>query len=232
MPNGSEKLREFPITEEDFNNPNNIIINDDGDEEFSSGAAFINAAIETAKLELQESVLSAKEIKVRQDSFNISTRGVGPNTQLFLGGAKIKRGGENFSIPEIILPRRPGISLSNLRDPRGFVKNMALGALSEIVTNLIFKAFPALPIPQGGIVREASPRLTRQSNTSIQQSVFQMRIGIPFESVAVALVDRTFNNGIQRLDDEVGKVFFEFGQQIGNTARNRFTSEEENDTVA
>lgn len=201
LPSGADFLREFPVTEEDLNDPQNIIINDNGDKEFSTGAVFIRAAIAEAKLqeEIARDGLSPEEISIRTTNF---------------ADLKIKKGGKQFPVPDLRLPASLGrASVSAIRNPEGFIKNAATEIGTSLIEKIALQVFGSLPIPQGSVISEGKNPFRFQTNTIIQQSVIQMRGGIEFdlnnavdEAVTTALnpFSDALNNGIE----SVGKGFF------------------------
>lgn len=201
LPSGADFLREFPVTEEDLNDPQNIIINDNGDKEFSTGAVFIRAAIAEAKLqeEIARDGLSPEEISIRTTNF---------------ADLKIKKGGKQFPVPDLRLPASLGrASVSAIRNPEGFIKNAATEVGTSLIERLAVQVFGSLPIPHGAVIDEGKKPFRFQTNTIIQQSVIQMRGGIEFdlnnavdEAVTTALnpFSDALNNGIE----SVGEGFF------------------------
>ena len=201
LPSGADFLREFPVTEEDLNDPQNIIINDNGDKEFSTGAVFIRAAIAEAKLqeEIARDGLSPEEISIRTTNF---------------ADLKIKKGGKQFPVPDLRLPASLGrAAVSAFRNPEGFIKNAATEVGTSLIERLAVQVFGSLPIPHGAVIDEGKKPFRFQPNTIIQQSVIQMRGGIEFdlnnavdEAVTTALnpFSDALNNGIE----SVGEGFF------------------------
>ena len=202
LPSGADFLREFPVTEEDLNDPQNIIINDNGDKEFSTGAVFIRAAIAEAKLqeEIARDGLSPEEISIR--------------TTKFAKPPIVTRGGKPFPVPDLRLPASLGRSaISAFRNPEGFIKNAATEVGTSLIEKLAVQVFGSLPIPHGAVIDEGKKPFRFQTNTIIQQSVIQMRGGIAFdlnnavdETVTTALnpFSEALNNGIE----SVGEGFF------------------------
>lgn len=201
LPSGADFLREFPVTEEDLNDPQNIIINDNGDKEFSTGAVFIRAAIAEAKIqeEISRDGLSPEEISIRTTNF---------------ADLKIKKGGKQFPVPDLRLPASLGrAAVSAIRNPEGFIKNAATEIGTSLIEKIALQVFGSLPIPHGAVIDEGKKPFRFQTNTIIQQSVIQMRGGIEFdlnnavdEAVTTALnpFSDALNNGIE----SVGKGFF------------------------
>ena len=206
LPSGADFLREFPVTEEDLNDPQNIIINDNGDKEFSTGAVFIRAAIAEAKLqeEIARDGLSPEEISIRTTNFaDLKIKKVDSSGNL-----------QTFPVPDLRLPASLGRSaISAFRNPEGFIKNAATPIVTSLIERLAVQVFGSLPIPHGAVIGEAPKPFRFQPNTIIQQSVIQMRGGIEFdlnnavdEAVTTALnpFSDALNNGIE----SVGEGFF------------------------
>lgn len=202
LPSGADFLREFPVTEEDLNDPQNIIINDNGDKEFSTGAVFIRAAIAEAKLqeEIARDGLSPEEISIR--------------TTKFAKPPIVTRGGKSFPVPDLRLPASLGrAAVSAFRDPEGFIKNAATEVGTSLIEKLAVQVFGSLPIPQGSVISEGKKTFRFQPNTGISGVIDQMVGGIAFdlnnavdEAVTTALnpFSEALNNGIE----SVGEGFF------------------------
>lgn len=206
LPSGADFLREFPVTEEDLNDPQNIIINDNGDKEFSTGAVFIRAAIAEAKLQedIKRFGFSPEEISLQTTNFaDLKIKKVDSSGNL-----------QTFPVPDLRLPASLGRSaISAFRNPEGFIKNAATPIVTSLIERLAVQVFGSLPIPHGAVIGEAPKPFRFQPNTIIQQSVIQMRGGIEFdlnnavdEAVTTALnpFSDALNNGIE----SVGEGFF------------------------
>ena len=206
LPSGADFLREFPVTEEDLNDPQNIIINDNGDKEFSTGAVFIRAAIAEAKLQedIKRFGFSPEEISLQTTNFaDLKIKKVDSSGNL-----------QTFPVPDLRLPASLGRSaISAFRNPEGFIKNAATEVGTSLIERLAVQVFGSLPIPHGAVIGEAPKPFRFQPNTIIQQSVIQMRGGIEFdlnnavdEAVTTALnpFSDALNNGIE----SVGEGFF------------------------
>ena len=206
LPSGADFLREFPVTEEDLNDPQNIIINDNGDKEFSTGAVFIRAAIAEAKLQedIKRFGFSPEEISLQTTNFaDLKIKKVDSSGNL-----------QTFPVPDLRLPASLGRSaISAFRNPEGFIKNAATPIVTSLIERLAVQVFGSLPIPHGAVIDEGKKPFRFQPNTIIQQSVIQMRGGIEFdlnnavdEAVTTALnpFSDALNNGIE----SVGEGFF------------------------
>jgi len=209
LPSGAESLREFPVTEEDLNDPENIIINDDGDKEFSTGAVFIRAAIAEAKL--QEGIardgglsLSPEEIHIREEDFKRAN-------PLVVKRVDSSGNLQTFPVPDLRLPASLGrAAVSAIRNPEGFIKNAATPIVTSLIDKIAVQVFGSLPIPQGSVISEGKKSFRFQPNTVISGVVNQMRGEIPFdlnnavnEAVTTALnpFSEIFATGIEVIDD-------------------------------
>ena len=203
LPSGADFLREFPVTEEDLNDPQNIIINDNGDKEFSTGAVFIRAAIAEAKLQedIKRFGFSPEEISLQTTNFaDLKIKKVDSSGNL-----------QTFPVPDLRLPASLGRSaISAFRNPEGFIKNAATPIVTSLIERLAVQVFGSLPIPHGAVIGEAPKPFRFQPNTIIQQSVIQMRGGIEFdlnnavdEAVTTALnpFSDALNNGIESVGE-------------------------------
>ena len=203
LPSGADFLREFPVTEEDLNDPQNIIINDNGDKEFSTGAVFIRAAIAEAKLQedIKRFGFSPEEISLQTTNFaDLKIKKVDSSGNL-----------QTFPVPDLRLPASLGRSaISAFRNPEGFIKNAATPIVTSLIERLAVQVFGSLPIPHGAVIDEGKKPFRFQPNTIIQQSVIQMRGGIEFdlnnavdEAVTTALnpFSDALNNGIESVGE-------------------------------
>ena len=201
LPSGADFLREFPVTEEDLNDPQNIIINDDGVKEFSTGVVFIRAAIAEAKIkeEISRDGLSEEEISVKTTNF---------------ADLKIKKGGKTFPVPDLRLPASLGRSaVSAIRNPEGFIKNAATEVGTSLIEKLAVQVFGSLPIPQGSVISEGKKSFRFQPNTGISGVIDQMVGGIAFDlnnavDGAVTTALNPFSDALNNGLESVGEGFF------------------------
>jgi hypothetical protein len=203
LPSGADFLREFPVTEEDLNDPQNIIINDNGDKEFSTGAVFIRAAIAEAKLQedIKRFGFSPEEISLQTTNFaDLKIKKVDSSGNL-----------QTFPVPDLRLPASLGRSaISAFRNPEGFIKNAATPIVTSLIERLAVQVFGSLPIPHGAVIGEAPKPFRFQPNNVISGVVDEMirETAVNLNNAADKAVTTALNsfsevipNGIEVIED-------------------------------